>query len=66
VSGADKPEGKDVARVSVRILDKEYLIACPFEERSALLDAAQHLDSRVRALRERVDGALVRGQQLDL
>lgn len=115
MSGADKADGKadtkDLARVSVRILDKEYLIACPFEERSALLDAAQHLDSRmrevrdsgkvvgidriaviaalnlanellrvqtedrraeteaagrVRALRERIDGALARGQQLDL
>lgn len=52
MSGADKPEGKDVARVSVRILDKEYLIACPFEERSALLDAAQHLDSRMREVRD--------------
>lgn len=111
MSGTDKPEAKDVARVSVRILDKEYLVACPYEERSALLDAAQHLDTRmrevrdtgkvvgldriaviaalnlanellrvqtrdkraeadvsgrVRALRERIDGALARGQQLDL
>ena len=52
MSGADKADGKDVARVSVRILDKEYLVACPFEERSALLDAAQHLDSRMREVRD--------------
>jgi len=99
------------ARVSVRIMEKEYVVACPYEERSALLDAAEflnvrmreiresgkvvgldriavmaalnlahellkgkdresRLDSgvghRVRALRERVEGALEKGQQLEL
>ena len=102
---------KDAARVSIRILEKEFLIACPHEERSALLDAAEFLDSkmresrdtgkvvgidriavlaalnmandllkssnkdrrgeaelgnRVRALRERIDGALARGRQQEL
>jgi len=101
----------DQARVSVRIMEKEYLIACPYDERSALLDAAELLNGRmretrdsgkvvgldriavmaalnlaheylkgrdreskldngvghrVRALRERVEGALEKGQQLEL
>ena len=102
---------KDVARVSVRILEKEYFVACPHEERSDLLDSAEFLNAkmkeirdsgkvvgldriaviaalnlanellkvqnrdklieedfgvRLRARRERIDGALARGQQLEL
>ena len=101
----------DQARVSVRIMEKEYVVACPYDERSALLDAAEFLNtrmreirdsgkvvgldriavmvalnlanellrlknhdakleteasSRVRALRERVEGAIEKGQQLEL
>ena len=106
----NNPE-KDAARVSIRILEKEYLVACPHEERSALLDSAEYLNakmreirdsgkivgldrvavmaalnianellklqdkdqkdqaemgSRVRALRDRIDGALERGRQQEL
>jgi cell division protein ZapA len=102
---------RDVARVSVRILEKEYFVACPHEERSDLLDSAEFLNNkmkeirdsgkvvgldriaviaalnlanellklnnrdrrveeefggRIRAMRERIDGALARGQQLEL
>jgi cell division protein ZapA len=102
---------QDQARVSVRIMEKEYIVACPYEERSQLLDSAEFLNSRmreirdsgkvvgldriavmvalnlasellrikdrdaklesevggrVRALRERVEGALEKGQQLEL
>ena len=102
---------QDQARVSVRIMEKEYVVACPYDERAALLDAAEFLNSRmreirdtgkvigmdriavmaalnlaheylkgkereskldsgvghrVRALRERVEGALEKGQQLEL
>ena len=102
---------QDTARVSVRIMEKEYMVSCPYEERSALLDSAEFLNSRmreirdsgkvvghdriavmvalnlanelmrirgldaklenevtgrVRALRERVEGALEKGQQLEL
>jgi cell division protein ZapA len=101
----------DQARVSVRVMEKEYVVGCPYEERSALLDAAEFLNARmreikdsgrvvgtdriavmaalnlaheylkakdretridngvgqkVRALRERVEGALEKGQQLEL
>lgn len=41
-----------VARVSVRILDKEYQIACPVEERTALLDAAELLNARMKEIRD--------------
>ena len=102
---------QDSARVSVRIMEKEYVVACPYEERSALLDSAEFLNNRmkeirdsgkvvghdriavmvalnlahelmrlknrdsklesdvvgrVRILRERVEGALEKGQQLEL
>jgi cell division protein ZapA len=98
----------DVSRVSVRILEKEYHVACPLEERAALLESAEYLNRRmgeirdsgkvvgldriavmaalnivnellqargrddgtesdlalrVKAMRERVESALVRGQQ---
>ena len=102
---------QEPARVSLRIMEKEYVVACPYEERSALLDAAEFLNgrmreirdsgkvvghdriavmaalnlaheflrtkereskldsgvgTRVKALRERVEGALAKGQQLEL
>jgi cell division protein ZapA len=100
-----------MVRVSVRILEKEYQVACLPEERSELLDSAEYLSTRmreirdsgnvvgldrvavmaalnitnellkvrgrgelvqgdvgqkIRQLRERVETALARGQQLDL
>jgi cell division protein ZapA len=38
--------------VSIHILDKEYLIACPPEERADLQKAAALLDTRLREIRE--------------
>ena len=43
---------QDQARVSVRIMEKEYMIACPYDERSALLDAAEFLNARMREIRD--------------
>ena len=43
---------QDQARVSVRIMDKEFVVACPYEERSALLDAAEFLNARMREIRD--------------
>jgi len=40
------------ARVSVRILEKEYHITCPIEERSDLLDSAEYLNSKMREVRD--------------
>jgi cell division protein ZapA len=41
-----------ITRVSVRLLDREYQVACPAEERSDLLDSAEYLDGKMRELRE--------------
>ena len=102
---------QDRAQISLRIMEKEYVVACPYEERSALLDAGEFLNARMReirdsgkvvghdriavmvalnlanellrlknrdaklegevaprlrAMRERVEGALEKGQQLEL
>jgi cell division protein ZapA len=43
---------QDQARVSVRIMEKEYVVSCPYEERSALLDAAEYLNGRMREIRD--------------
>jgi cell division protein ZapA len=40
------------ARVSVRILEKEYFVACPHEERADLLDSAEFLNSKMREIRD--------------
>jgi cell division protein ZapA len=41
-----------LARVSVRILEKEYQVACPVEERAALLDSAEYLNAEMRKIRD--------------
>lgn len=38
--------------VAVRILDKEYQVACPPEQQAELLLSAKHLDEQMRAIRE--------------
>lgn len=42
----------DASPVSVRLLEKEYMVACPQEERAALLDSAEYLNSRMREIRD--------------
>jgi cell division protein ZapA len=42
--------------VNVRILDKDYLIACPPEEREDLMRAATLLDARLKTARESARG----------
>lgn len=37
--------------VEVRILDREYLVACPPDERDGLIAAARMLDGRMREIR---------------
>jgi Uncharacterized protein conserved in bacteria len=41
-----------ISRVSVRLLDREYQVACPAEERSDLLDSAEYLDGKMREIRD--------------
>ncbi|MFM1886642.1 MAG: hypothetical protein RL026_1799 [Pseudomonadota bacterium] len=52
------PPSEGVVAVTVRILDKDYHVACPPEERDDLLAAAQHLNTQMRHIREnsRVSG----------
>ncbi|WP_087460216.1 cell division protein ZapA [Oleiphilus messinensis] len=38
--------------VEVKILDKEYLVACPHEAQDGLRKAAMHLDHKMREIRE--------------
>jgi cell division protein ZapA len=40
------------AQVSVRILDKEYQVACPAHERTDLLDSAEILSDKMREIRD--------------
>ena len=42
----------DVARVAVRILDKEFFVACPAEERADLLQSAAFLNGKMREIRD--------------
>ena len=40
------------AQVSVRILDKEYQVACPANERTDLLDSAEALNAKMIEIRD--------------
>jgi len=40
------------ARISVRILEKEYFVACSHEERADLLDSAEYLNGKMREIRD--------------
>lgn len=41
----------EMIQVPVRILDKEYTIGCPVEEREALLETARVLNDKMREIR---------------
>jgi cell division protein ZapA len=43
---------QQIAQVSVRILDKEYQVACPAEQRTDLLDSAEILNAKMREIRD--------------
>lgn len=40
------------AHVNVKILEKEYQISCPAEERKALVDSAELLNVKMREIRD--------------
>jgi cell division protein ZapA len=42
----------DPARISVKILDKEYQFACPPEEKGDLLRSAEYLNARMKQIRD--------------
>ncbi len=43
---------ESTAQVSVRILDKEYQVACPASERTDLLDSAEILNAKMLEIRD--------------
>jgi cell division protein ZapA len=43
---------KEPAHVTVRILDKEYFVSCPQDERAALLDSTEYLNKKMREIRD--------------
>ena len=45
---------------TIRLLDKEYTVACPDDERNGLLESARLLDSKMREIR---DGGKVLGSE---
>lgn len=45
-------EGDSAARVTVRILDKEYQVACPPGEHDALLESARLLHNAMKEIRD--------------
>jgi len=40
------------AHVTIRILEKEYHVACPAEERADLIAAAERLNNKMREIRD--------------
>lgn len=45
--------GKDTLSVTVRIMGKEYAVACPQEEHEALVRSADFLNERMMTIRRR-------------
>jgi len=43
---------KESATVTVRILEKEYFVSCPQNERADLLDSAEYLNKKMREIRD--------------
>ena len=43
---------ESTTQVSVRILDKEYQVACPASERTDLLDSAEALNAKMLEIRD--------------
>nr|VFJ47716.1 MAG: cell division protein ZapA [Candidatus Kentron sp. FW]VFJ62253.1 MAG: cell division protein ZapA [Candidatus Kentron sp. FW] len=43
---------KDTIPVNIQILDKEYVVSCPIEERNDLVASAHILDERMRQTRD--------------
>ena len=43
---------KEPTAVTVRILDKDFFVACPPDERQDLLDSAEYLNKKMREVRD--------------
>lgn len=47
-----QPAAGKVVSLSVHILDKTYQVACPENERAALIECADYLDKKMRKIRD--------------
>lgn len=45
-------QGSDSKAVTIKILDKDYRISCPEEERDGLIASAEYLSARMREIRD--------------
>ena len=52
----------DAQPINVSILDKEYKVACPPGEQSALLESAKYLDSKMREVRD--SGSIIGAERI--
>jgi cell division protein ZapA len=43
----------EIQQETIHLLDKEYTVACPEEEREGLLESARMLDAKMREIRTR-------------
>jgi cell division protein ZapA len=43
----------EIKQEQIRLLDKEYTVACPPQEREGLLESARVLDNKMREIRDR-------------
>jgi cell division protein ZapA len=50
----------DAQPINISILDKDYKVACPVGEQSALLESAKFLDGKMREVR---DGGTIMGAE---
>ncbi len=48
--------------INISILDKEYKIACPSGEQSALLESAEYLDRKMREVRD--SGSIIGSERI--
>ena len=49
-------KSQDSVPLQVKILGREYQVACPADERDELLASARYLDDRMQAIRKRAAG----------
>lgn len=52
----------DIQPISISILDKEYKVACPAGEQSALLRSAEYLDTKMREIRD--SGSIIGSEKI--
>jgi cell division protein ZapA len=59
-TGKESKASKEPVTIAVRILDRDYHIACPPDEKDSLLQSAELLNSKLRETR---DGGKVSGAE---